>query len=198
MRMKTLHESRCTERAARKISKLFHLDDTTWMDDMREVEKLKTALEIDDDTERDGKVVKYVMNPVPDGKGLRYRLTAVGEYRDVVALKRLNDVKRSAKAKVARMKFIRPCQNCCCFGHCTVDCQSEEYHYGGESILSKFQTDAICSYPSEWLDRSWLSQEQYEEEILSLTALDKNLVDMIASVNLDLSTVDASTLGINL
>ena len=62
----------------------------------------------------------------------------------------------------------------------------------------KFQTDAICSYPSEWLDRSWLSQEQYEEEILSLTALDKNLVDMIASVNLDLSTVDASTLGINL
>ena len=56
----------------------------------------------------------------------------------------------------------------------------------------------MCSYPSQWLDRSWLSQEQYEEEILSLTALDKNLVDMIASVNLDLSTVDAATLGINL
>ena len=86
---------------------------------------------------------------------------------------------------------------CCCFGHCTFDCQGED-HYGGENIVSKFQTDAICSIPSQWLDRSWLSQEQYEEEILSLTALDKNLVDMIASVNLDLSTVDAATLGINL
>ena len=149
--------SRCTERAARKIIKLFHIDDTTWMDDMKEVEKLKTALEIDDDMEREGRVIKYVMNPVPDGGGLRYRLTAVGEYRDVVALKRLDNVRRNAKAKVVRMKFIKPCQNCCCFGHCTLDCQSNQGHNVGESILSKFQSDAICSIPSQWLDRSWLS-----------------------------------------
>ena len=50
------------------------------------------------------------MNPVPEGKRLRYRLTAVGGYRDVVELKRLQDVKVNAKAKVARMRFIKPCQ----------------------------------------------------------------------------------------
>ena len=50
----------------------------------------------------------------------------------------------------------------------------------------------------QWLDRSWLSSEQYEEEIMSLSTLDKNLVELISSVNTDLSGVDAATLGINL
>ena len=137
-------------------------------------------------------------NPVPDGEGLRYRLTAVGEYRDVVALKRLDNVRRNAKAKLVRMKFIKPCQNCCCFGHCTLDCQSNQGHNEGESILSKFQSDAIYSIPSQWLDRSWLSPEQYEEEIMSHSTLNKNLVELIASVNVDLSNVDMAALGMNL
>ena len=62
---------------------------------MKEVESLKTALEADDDDERNSRTMKYVMNPVPDGMGLRYRLTAVGDYREVVSLKRLQDVKRN-------------------------------------------------------------------------------------------------------
>ena len=86
--------------------------------------------------EKEGQDVKYVMNPVPAGNDLRYRLTAVVEYRNIVAPKRLKDVKRSARAKVARMKFIRPCQKCCCFDQCTLDCQSNEDLYGGKSILS--------------------------------------------------------------
>ena len=137
-------------------------------------------------------------NPVPDGEGLRYRLTAVGEYREVVALKRLDNVRRNVKAKVVRMKFIKPCQNCCCFGHCTLDCQSIQGNNEGDSILSKFQSDAFCSIPSQWLDRSWLSPEQYEEEIMSHSTLYKNLVELIASVNVDLSNVDMAALGMNL
>ena len=48
------------------------------------------------------------------------------------------------------------------------------------------------------LDRSWLSSEQYEEEIMSLSSIEKNLVELISSVNVDLDNVDAATLGINL
>ena len=188
--------SRTTERAARKIIKLFHIDDTTWRDDMEEVTKLKDALEASDDEESGSRTVKYVMNPVPEGKGLRFRLTAVGGYNDVIQLKRLQDVKRNAKAKVIRMKFIKPCLNCCCFGHCSVDCQSGDDLPDGRCITPKLSTDAARSLPARWLDRSWLSLEQYEEEIMSLSKMDKNLVELISSVNIDLS--DVATLGINL
>ena len=110
----------------------------------------------------------------------------------------LHDVKRSAKAKVVRMRFIRPCHKCCCFDHITFDCQSQsnEDLYGGGRILSKFQTEALCSPPSQWSDGSWLLQEQYDEEIWSLGTFDKNLVALVASKNV--SIVVAATLGINL
>ena len=163
---------------------------------MEEVSKLKYALEASDDEESGSRAVKYVMNPVPEGKGLRFRLTAVGGYNDVVQLKRLQDVKRSTKAKVMRMRFIKPCQYCCCFGHCSVDCQSGDDLPDGRCITPKLSTDAARSFPARWLDRSWLSLEQYEEEIMSLSKLDKNLVELISSVNIDLSNV--ATLGINL
>ena len=48
---------------------------------------LKDALEASDDEESGSRTVKYVMNPVPEGKGLRFRLTAVGGYNDVIQLK---------------------------------------------------------------------------------------------------------------
>ena len=137
------------------------------------------------DMQEEDEVVKYAMDPIPDGNGLRYTLTAVGNNRGEVALERLKDVRRSAKAKEVR----RPCQKYCSFGHCTFDCQSL---YCGEGILSKFQT-ALCSHSSLWLERSWLAQKQYEEDIWSMSKLDKNLV---YSVNVNLSTVDAATLGI--
>ena len=168
------------------------------IDDMKEVETLKTVLEADDDKEREARTVKYVMNPVPDRVGLRYRLTAVGEYREVESLKRLQDVKRNTKAKVMRMKFIRPCQNCCCFGHCSLDCYSNDDLPEGRNVMPQLNANTVRSLPTRWLDRSWLSSEQYEEEIMSLRTLDKNLVELISSVNIDLSGVDGATLGINL
>ena len=51
---------------------MFHIEDTTWQDDMHEVEKLKEALETDDVAETEAKVARYVMQPVSGGKGLRY------------------------------------------------------------------------------------------------------------------------------
>ena len=113
-------------------------------------------------------------------------------------MKRLQDVKRNTKAKVMRMKFIRPCQSCCCFGHCSIHCSSNDDLPQGRKFIAQLNADAVPSLPSLWLDRSWLSSEQYEEEIMSLSTLDKNLVELISSVNTDLSGVDAATLGINL
>ena len=136
------------------------------------------------------------MHPVPEGKGLRFRLTAVGGYSDVIQLKRLQDVKRNAKAKLIRMKFIKPCQYCCCFSHCSVDCKSGGNIPEGRCVTQKLNADASRSLPARWLDRSWLSLEQYEEEIMSLSKMDKNLVELISSVNIDLS--DVATLGIHL
>ena len=137
------------------------------------------------DTEEEGEVVKYVMDPIPDGNGLRNTFTAVGNDRGEVALERPIDVRRSATAS-------------CCFSHCTFDCQAQNYgdFYGGEEILSKFQTDVLCSHSSQWLERTWLSQEQYDEEIWPLSTLDKNFVELMDSANVNLSTVDAATLGI--
>ena len=93
------------------------------------------------------------MNPVPEGKSLRYRLTAVGGYRDVVELKRLQDVKVNAKAKVARMRFIKPCQNCCCFGHCSIDCQNGEVLAEGGCVYPKLMEMLNdLSLPDGWID----------------------------------------------
>ena len=93
---------------------------------------------------------------------------------------------------------MKPCHNCCCFGHCSIDCQNGEVLPEGRCVYPKLNVNAVRSLPSRWLDRSWISPEQYEEEILSLSTLDKNLVELISSVNTDLSNLDAATLGINL
>ena len=71
---------------------------------------------------------------------------------------------------------MRPCQKCCCFGHCTFDCQcqSKEDLYGGEGIVSKFQTDVLCSLPSGWLDESIALGRL--PQILSTTS--KHLMDL--------------------
>ena len=68
----------------------------------------------------------------------------------------------------------------------------------GRNVVANLNGNVIVSLPSGWMDRSWLTSEQYEEEIMSLSTLDKNLVELISSVNVDLSNVDAATLGINL
>ena len=67
----------------------------------------------------------------------------------------------------------------------------------GRSVVTKLDAKIVLSFPSQWLDRSWISSEQYEEEILSLSTLEKNLVALISSVNVDLNNVDAATLDIN-
>ena len=182
---------RYTERAARTIKKLFHIEDTTWQDDMNEVEKLKKALEDDDEAENDAQVLKYVMNPVSDGRGLRYRLTAVGEYRDVVSLKRLQDVKRNGRAKAVKNKYLKPCTNCCCFSHCAINCSTVQ-------AMDSSSDDVIdrC-FPTSWpdvqqdklnlLDRSWLHKEQFEEEVTTLGEPKKNLTELLSCVNTDLS-----------
>ena len=187
--------------ASRWLETSLVLSEQTFTKNIVEMKMLSSLYSDLSDIEREDEVVKYAMDPISDGNDgtgfgndLRYTLAAVGINRNEVALERLKDVRRSAKAKEVRS----PGQKCCCFGHCTFHCQSRNYEdlYGGEGILSKFQTDALCSHSSQWLERFWLSQEQYEEDVWSMSKLSKNLMELMDSVNVNLSTVDAATLGI--
>ena len=145
--------------ASGRLDKSLVLSDHKVNKIMVEMEMLSSLYSNLSDTEEEGEVVKYVMDPIQDGNDLRYTLTAVGNNRGEVALERLIDVRRSAKAS-------------CYFSLCTFNCQAENYgdFYGGEEPLSKFQADALCSHSSQWLERSWLAQKQYEEDIWSRVA----------------------------
>ena len=182
--------------ASRWLETSLVVSEHRFIKNMVEMKMLSSLYSILSDMEKEDKVVKDVMDSTPAGNGLRYTLATVGNNRDEVVLKRLTDVGRSAKAKEVLSKVMRPCQKRCYFGLCTFDCQSNtENLYDGELIFSKFQTDALCTLPSRWLERFWRSQVQYEE-ILSLRTLDRNLVELIASVIVNLTTVYAATLGI--
>ena len=71
--------SRYTDRAARTVIKLFHLDDTNWRDDMAEVERLRQALLESDQIEEANLNAANVVHPVRD-EITRERLDAVGGY----------------------------------------------------------------------------------------------------------------------
>ena len=63
---------------------------------------------------------------------------------------------------VVRIEFIKLCQYCRCYGW---------------NVIPKSNDDAVRSLTSRRLDRSWFSSEQHEEEIMSLSTHDKDLVD---------------------
>ena len=123
----------------------------------------------------------YSMMPVDDSsRDLRYRLTAVSGYNEAVPLKRLQGVKHNAKAKAFKAKYLKPCSNCCCFSHCSLASHGEV-----EQSREMSWEDVPINHQG-FLDSSWATLEEFEEEIHSIGAKDKNLLDVISSVNIDL------------
>ena len=99
-------------------------------------------------------------------------------------------MKRNGKAKAVQRKYLKSCENCCCFAHCSFNCKSltdaKQFSFPDEEE----------QIPSWLLDRSFNSFEEEEEEILTLGKVDKNLVEMLCSVNVDLSdAAPAAALG---
>ena len=101
---------RFTDRAARSLIKLFHIDDQNWQDDMAEVEKLIDELQNDENSDA---TKTYSMSHA--GEGLRFRLTATSGH-DLIS--RNVGVQYRPSAKIARSKFLQPCSKCCCISHC--------------------------------------------------------------------------------
>ena len=183
---------RFTDRCVRSLVKLFNLEDSTWRDDMEEVEKLRCSLIDDDEVERKNKTVQYVMSQVGDDSSWRYRLSAVGGYSDVVALNRQEGVQFNSKAKAAKPKFTKPCNACCCSSHCAMD----DHKQAGKEV-GQF-TEQQSAYPDVF-DSSWASLEDVEEDLATCYMHDGHLTDLVAAVNVDLSDakLDDVTLGLH-
>ena len=168
---------RSTDRAARSLIKLFHIDDRNWQDDMAEVEKLVNVLQ---DEDNDDITKSYVMNH--SGDGLRFRLTATGGH-DLVS--REKGVQYKTSAKIARSKMLKSCDNCCCFSHCLL---TEHCALGVLVSPQEFDFPGI-------LDRSYnLETEMFEEEISHVVTENDPLMSLICAVNTDLAGDSAAGL----
>ena len=177
------NEPRFTDRAARTVIKLFHVDDTTWQDDLAEVDRIKNQLDKDDEKER---ILMTKMNSTEHigGESMkqRNRLKSVSCYGDVVPLKRLQGVQRNPKAKaLKKAKYLVPCNNCCCFSHCSLACHSQD-----EAESSRMEWEPVPHDFITLLDSSWNTWEEYEEEITCLGPRNKDLTDVLSVVNTEL------------
>ena len=164
---------RFTDRSARSLIKLFHIDDQNWQDDMAEVEKLVKELQKDKDD--DAANAKSYSITHCGGEGLRFRLTATSG-NDVVA--RVEGVQHRNSAKAARSKLRKCCKNCCCSSHCNlVD------HEALGVLISRQQV----KFPG-MKDRSYIYETtELEEEMSHVTLEDDPLMSLICAVDTDLA-----------
>lgn len=142
-------QPRFTDRAARSLIKLFHIDDLSWQQEMDLVEKV-----IDENKVAENAVTSYDMNHLT---GLRYRLKAVTDHDRPV---RELGVQHRAGAKVAKMKVVQTCKNCCCTSHCQLTS-----HTKGDVTLDIPVVLAAKHVFIAMLDRSWSEFEMLEQDL---------------------------------
>ena len=166
---------RFTDRAARSLVKLFHIDDQNWQDDMAEVEKLVDLLQKDEDEEA---VKTYAINHT--GEGLRFRLTATSGPNLV---SREVGVQHRDGAQTARTKLLKICLDCCCISHCLL----AGHEKGAVAVdVPEFDDKKQYNFPG-MLDKSYiLDSEVFEEEMGQMTVEYDPLMSVICAVNTDL------------
>ena len=138
----TENEPRVTDRAARSLIKLFNIDDTTWQDDMDEVEKLVEAIMRED--EDPGSVASI--------NSVRSRHDAVGGYDRP---QREEGVQHRPVAQVARAKLLKSCQSCCCQAHCVIT----DHSRSAVPVVVDGINYRQDHFYAGLLDRSWLNLE---------------------------------------
>ena len=168
------NEPRFTDRAARKLIKLFNVDDENWQHEMAEVERLVFDLKREKSSDANS---SYSMNHT--GEGLKFRLVANSGYdypqREV-------GVQHRPAAKVARSKLLSPCKMCCCASHCRLT----EH----ETVDVAIDFEQEYSY-ANMLDRSWVDTEYYDEVLADMYANENdNFMALLCSVNTDLDGED--------
>jgi len=171
-------QPRFTDRAARSLIKLFHIDDESWQSDMNEVEKMIEAAQSEENSDL---TPAYKMSH--SGVGLRYRLTATGG-NDWV--KREVGVQYRPDAKFAREKLLGQCKECCCVSHCAVA------GHGRHDVLPDVEgldDDKQVEFPGIF-DRSWDQFEDHEVEMFDDLPSQDRFIEMLCAVNTDLGGED--------
>ena len=163
-------EPRFTERAVRSLSKLFHIDDTTWKDDMEEAEKLVKQLQAQE--EGDKEPTKRLKMEKLSESGLKFRIFDDQNHLDdsLVIGQKLNDWVKKRKCKKA----------CCCIAHCNLASHS--------NIDIELNIPTYSFVGSEYpgiLDRSWMGDNDFEEEVSQCSYSGDGLLSMILSVDTD-------------
>lgn len=116
------------------------------------------------------------------GEGLRFRLTAVSGHDPPV---RELGVQHRPAAQVARAKFAQPCQDCCCYSHCKLT----EH---GRNLVTFSVTGSGATFEyADLLDRSWLEDDDYVEEMYNATALQQDqFMSLLTAVQTDFDDVE--------
>ena len=175
-------EFRLTDRAARSLVKLFHIDDENWTDDMAEVEKL--VEKIQNDKESNTKLrSNYKMSHVGVEGDLKFKLTAavVGGVQSDPGGVDPGQLGAKLDAWVAKK---RCCKQCCCAPHCSLTghARGDVNCFDVKEVATMVQR---FEFP-DMFDRAWLDSEQYEEELVQAQGLHDGLTAVLCGVNLQL------------
>ena len=178
----TENEPRVTDRAVRSLIRLYHLDYTTWLNDMNEVEELVKALKENDD---DSDSVNY-------GDVLRSLKTRHGAVSGNDKLEREIDVKYRPAAKTAKSKLVKKCKGCCCVYHCSII----EHNPGALPVVVNGITYKQEHLFAGVVDKSWVSTEELEEDLCSRAELtDDKFLSLLCASRVDLEDGDGDLLA---
>ena len=172
-----------TDRAARSIVKLMNIDDTNWLDEMAEIEKLvdlleKDSLSTNDVVDENLSTNKNIVNA--GGEFSRSRLNATsGNF----GLTRETGVQRSKEAKSKRSLFMKPCRRCCCVSHCLFFKHSEK-----DEMVNVADTKCPQVNYENMLDKSWV-EVNYLDDTNFAAKNEDPLMSLLCATNLDLKEV---------
>ena len=124
----------------------------------------------------------------------RSRLKAVDGEGNIV---RQVGVQHKPSAKIAKSKFTKPCNSCCCLSHCEKNPHKDDNDV--EVKLDQLECldakdddecdEVLNDEPVDMLDRSWMSTTAYEAELVESVPLlfsQDKFMEVLCSVNMDL------------
>ena len=164
--------SRTTDRATRSLVKLMHIDDTNWLDDISEVEKLFDQLRKEESENDDKNDVDAAGNVQARG-----RLDATSGHK---LISREKGVQNRPLAKSKRSSFLRPCNTCCCISHCLFYKHSKR-----DEMIQVAEPYMNCVVFDGLLDRSWATDDVLEEQMKEVGTNDP-FMSLLCSTNLNL------------
>ena len=148
--------SRQSDRAARSLIKLCHIDDNNWSRDMKEVDNIIKSLDREKENSLDQK--QFSVHPISETSVRISVIKAVSQNKKIG---------RKLKAWLAMAR--KPCKNCCCGSHCMLFSHEKECKL--QEIVVNQPANVDCP---DIMDASWRTLEETEE--LEALEYDENLV----------------------